>query len=250
MPIEKNEVQSFLDKLASATPTPGGGSSAALCGATAAALVSMVANLTIDKEKHKENWIIMKEVLGRSEFLRLKFLDLANQDIKAYSDFSLAQHGGARREVGAQTHALGFGDAHAGGHDVVDHPRHAVDGIDVDQAAHAQVGAQRLEVVGLAGALVRPGDDVEFVEHVRHLDGVGGDDAVRQQVQAQVGVVGIHRRLGQVGDGGPHRDLFDPAVLVEEDLAQQLRGEVLRAEAPGPRFGDGVVELGDRKSVV
>ena len=90
MPIEKNEVQSFLDKLASATPTPGGGSSAALCGATAAALVSMVANLTIDKEKHKENWIIMKEVLGRSEFLRLKFLDLANQDIKAYSDFMTA----------------------------------------------------------------------------------------------------------------------------------------------------------------
>lgn len=90
MPFEKKEVQLFLNELASATPTPGGGSSAALCGAIAAALVSMVANLTIGKEKHKENWLIMKEVVARSEFLRFKFMDLANKDINAYDTYMTA----------------------------------------------------------------------------------------------------------------------------------------------------------------
>ena len=41
----------FLTELASAAPAPGGGGGAAMAGALAAALASMVANLTIGKEK-------------------------------------------------------------------------------------------------------------------------------------------------------------------------------------------------------
>ena len=41
----------FLTDLASKAPTPGGGGGAALAGAIAAALTSMVANLTLGKEK-------------------------------------------------------------------------------------------------------------------------------------------------------------------------------------------------------
>ncbi|MDE2258900.1 MAG: cyclodeaminase/cyclohydrolase family protein, partial [Betaproteobacteria bacterium] len=40
----------FLDELASAAPTPGGGGAAAIMGAMGAALISMVANLTIGKK--------------------------------------------------------------------------------------------------------------------------------------------------------------------------------------------------------
>lgn len=39
-------LEQFLDRLASADPTPGGGSAAALAGATAAALVTMVARIS------------------------------------------------------------------------------------------------------------------------------------------------------------------------------------------------------------
>lgn len=39
-------VQQFLDRIAGSEPTPGGGSAAALAGATAAALVQMVASMT------------------------------------------------------------------------------------------------------------------------------------------------------------------------------------------------------------
>ncbi|MCC6627392.1 MAG: glutamate formimidoyltransferase [Chloroflexi bacterium] len=45
------EVTPYLEALASAAPTPGGGSAAALAGALAAALGEMVANLTVGQEK-------------------------------------------------------------------------------------------------------------------------------------------------------------------------------------------------------
>jgi formiminotetrahydrofolate cyclodeaminase len=46
MLIDK-KVSNFLDELASNSPTPGGGSVAALAGALGAALISMVGNLTV-----------------------------------------------------------------------------------------------------------------------------------------------------------------------------------------------------------
>ena len=48
-----SSIQTFLDDLASERPTPGGGGAAAVCGAIGAALVSMVANLTIGKKNYE-----------------------------------------------------------------------------------------------------------------------------------------------------------------------------------------------------
>ena len=41
----------FLEELASKAPTPGGGAASALCGAVAAALTAMLANLTVGKAR-------------------------------------------------------------------------------------------------------------------------------------------------------------------------------------------------------
>ena len=49
MPLRDQSVQAFLDQLASASPTPGGGSVAALTGALAAGLISMVCQLTVGR---------------------------------------------------------------------------------------------------------------------------------------------------------------------------------------------------------
>ena len=48
-----SSIQTFLDNLASEHPTPGGGGAAAVSGAIGAALVSMVANLTIGKKNYE-----------------------------------------------------------------------------------------------------------------------------------------------------------------------------------------------------
>ena len=51
--MTKYPVNDLLGKLASDAPTPGGGSVAALMGSMGAALVSMVANLTVGKKNTK-----------------------------------------------------------------------------------------------------------------------------------------------------------------------------------------------------
>jgi formiminotetrahydrofolate cyclodeaminase len=80
----KHALQTFLDELASGTPTPGGGSAAAAVGAMGAALVSMVCNLTIGREKFTGVEARMKETLARSETLRAELSQLMTDDIEAY----------------------------------------------------------------------------------------------------------------------------------------------------------------------
>ncbi|GAC1432958.1 MAG: cyclodeaminase/cyclohydrolase family protein [Candidatus Velthaea sp.] len=46
------DFDSYLERLASAEPTPGGGSAAALTGAMSAALIAMVARITLGSAKH------------------------------------------------------------------------------------------------------------------------------------------------------------------------------------------------------
>lgn len=90
MKFEKMEIRAFIDVLASDSPAPGGGSVAALCASMGAALVSMVANLTIGKEKYKESWQLMEDVVGKSESLRFKFVDLMNKDTESFNVFMAA----------------------------------------------------------------------------------------------------------------------------------------------------------------
>lgn len=90
MAFETQKIQEFLDELASDSPAPGGGSVAALCAAMGAALVSMVANLTVGKEKYRENWAEMEQTLARSELLRARFICLMNDDTESFNGFMAA----------------------------------------------------------------------------------------------------------------------------------------------------------------
>ncbi len=74
----------FLAELASDSPAPGGGSVAALSGALAAGLTSMVANLTVGKPKYAESEPDMRSLLDRSEALRLELAQLIEEDTQAF----------------------------------------------------------------------------------------------------------------------------------------------------------------------
>ncbi len=74
----------FLDRLASGAPTPGGGSVAALCGALGAALVSMVSRLTLGSKKYAEVHEPIKEILERSESMRSNLTNLIDRDAEAF----------------------------------------------------------------------------------------------------------------------------------------------------------------------
>jgi len=74
----------FLDDLADGTATPGGGAVAALSGAQAAALVSMVCRLTLGRQKYAAAAPTLQGVLERAESLRGRLLELIDRDIRAY----------------------------------------------------------------------------------------------------------------------------------------------------------------------
>jgi formiminotetrahydrofolate cyclodeaminase len=76
-------IQTFLDELASAAPTPGGGGAAAFNGAMAAALISMVCNLTIGREKFIEVEAQIKQILSQAEELRAKLTQMIAEDAAA-----------------------------------------------------------------------------------------------------------------------------------------------------------------------
>jgi len=86
MLIDK-KVSNFLDELASNSPTPGGGSVAALVGALGAALISMVGNLTIGKKKYEGVEEDFKEIISSSEKLRYELSRLIEEDVKVFNDF-------------------------------------------------------------------------------------------------------------------------------------------------------------------
>jgi glutamate formiminotransferase/formiminotetrahydrofolate cyclodeaminase len=74
----------FLDALAAATPTPGGGSAAAYAGAMGAALVAMVARLTLGKKKYAGVEAQMNEILNQAERLRWELNEAVEQDSAAF----------------------------------------------------------------------------------------------------------------------------------------------------------------------
>jgi|YelNatPaOPRAMG01_1025707.scaffolds.fasta_scaffold08763_5 formiminotetrahydrofolate cyclodeaminase len=90
MPIVNRSVEEFIMLLASKEPAPGGGSASALLGAIGSALSSMVVNLTLGKEKFKEQETILEEILKESENLQKEFLSLIEEDTNAFSKVSRA----------------------------------------------------------------------------------------------------------------------------------------------------------------
>ncbi|MCX7845203.1 MAG: cyclodeaminase/cyclohydrolase family protein [Dictyoglomaceae bacterium] len=90
MPIVNHSVEQFIMLLASKEPAPGGGSASALLGAIGSALSSMVVNLTIGKEKFKEQEETLQELLIESENLQKEFLSLIEEDTSAFNKVSRA----------------------------------------------------------------------------------------------------------------------------------------------------------------
>ncbi|RPI33901.1 MAG: glutamate formimidoyltransferase [Chloroflexota bacterium] len=78
------EQTSFLDALAAGTPAPGGGSAAAHTGAAGAALVAMMARLTIGKKKYAGVEAEMQSILDQAEVLRLDLTQAVARDAAAF----------------------------------------------------------------------------------------------------------------------------------------------------------------------
>jgi len=83
--IKNKPVQQFLDELASKSSTPGGGGAAAIIGAMGAALISMVANLTVGKKNYEAVEGEIKTILARSEALRSQLTGMVKADVDVFN---------------------------------------------------------------------------------------------------------------------------------------------------------------------
>ncbi len=80
----------WLEELAGANPVPGGGSAAALAGALAGALVTMVARLTIGRKAYTAVDERARAILAEADVLRGELRRLVDGDAVAYTGVSAA----------------------------------------------------------------------------------------------------------------------------------------------------------------
>jgi formiminotetrahydrofolate cyclodeaminase len=77
----------FIAEAASSSPTPGGGNVSAVVGTHAAAMVCMVANLTIGKKAYAEFEEDAKKVVMNMEAIIERLKSLTNKDMEAFDQY-------------------------------------------------------------------------------------------------------------------------------------------------------------------
>jgi len=97
--IKEASIEHFLHELASKSPTPGGGSAAAIMGAMGAALVAMVCNLTVGKKNYEDVSEEMAVLLPTLDGLRTRLVDMVAADVAAFDQVMAAY--GMPRETDA-----------------------------------------------------------------------------------------------------------------------------------------------------
>lgn len=80
----------FTKLLGAKVSMPGGGAASALAGALGAALCEMAANFTVGNKRYYDVEPEMKSIVERAEKIRVRMLELADEDAKAFPELSAA----------------------------------------------------------------------------------------------------------------------------------------------------------------
>lgn len=84
------QVKEYLEVLKSDAPAPGGGSVSALAGAQGVALFTMVAELTLGKEKYADDQEICRKAKERGASLYAELVESVDRDTEAFNLVSAA----------------------------------------------------------------------------------------------------------------------------------------------------------------
>lgn len=97
-PVASPSLEIFLTRLADGSPTPGGGAAVALAAATAAALVAMVARVTL-KRAEGDRWLA--DIAVTADRMRERALAGVSADAAAYTDVMRARRTGVPEDLQA-----------------------------------------------------------------------------------------------------------------------------------------------------
>lgn len=105
----------FSEALAAETPTPGGGSASAVAAALAASLLSMVARLSLGRERYAPYAATISRSIEVADRARLRFLALADEDAAAFAAWGTARRmpHGSPEETAARDVAVADAALHA-----------------------------------------------------------------------------------------------------------------------------------------
>lgn len=175
----------FLDAVAAAEPTPGGGSVAALAGALAAALAQMVAALTVGRQKYAAVADEAQEILEEAGRLRRELSQAINEDAAAFDAVMAAYR---NKEVAAEERAAAIEQATRGAGEVP--LRVARLSRDVARLAHTIAGVGNRNAVTDAtsgGMMARAAAQIAALNVKVNATGLQNEDlaqAWREEVEA------------------------------------------------------------------
>lgn len=88
--LRDKTVKEFIYETSSESPAPGGGSIAALSAASSAALIEMVANLTIGKKGYEDVREEMENVRAKASSYKEKFINYIDEDSDSFNKIMAA----------------------------------------------------------------------------------------------------------------------------------------------------------------
>jgi formiminotetrahydrofolate cyclodeaminase len=183
-------LEGLLDRVASAEPTPGGGTASAVAGALGCALCEMVLGLTLGRPKFAAEEGRLAPLLPDARELRAEFLRLADEDSRAYAAFVEAARlpKGTPAEQGARSAAMRRA-ARRAAEVPLRTAECAVEALRIAAALgqHANPSARTDALVGalLAGSAFQGARR----NVLANLDGMG-DPALAQQMRGQLDTMG------------------------------------------------------------
>ena len=199
MLVEKT-VSQFIRELGSDSPAPGGGSTAALAGALAAALTSMVCRLTANSAKYAAVHGTARAILDKSERLAQKLTAYIDEDTQAFNAVMAAYKLPKATEEEKQLRAEAIQKATVGA-----------------TMLPLKVAEHCLEVLDLAGQILAIGN------------ANAASDAAVSGLMAHAGLKGalynVKINLGGIKDAGFVRDATDRMAALGEQ-ADRLQQEL------------------------
>ncbi|MCK5291867.1 MAG: cyclodeaminase/cyclohydrolase family protein [Thermoplasmata archaeon] len=195
------KVRDFIRSVASSSPTPGGGSVAALCGALSGSLTAMVCNLTIGRDKYDDVRPEMERALEDSSKLVERLTELVDEDAQAYTSVvaALRLPKGTDEEKGKRMEAMQNG------------LRRAI-------AVPVEVMELSLEAIRLAYLVVRKGNEGALSD--------SGSGAMLAFAALHAASMNVKINLKEIQDQEFKNEIAEKLGEMEEE-AELLRSEVL-----------------------
>jgi glutamate formiminotransferase/formiminotetrahydrofolate cyclodeaminase len=213
--LRQMTLERFVDELASDSPAPGGGSVAALCGALAAALVSMVANLTHIPHKKKLPLADLDALAGKAQSLKAQLLNAVDADTAAFDDLMTAMRLPRNTDEEVAARALALRHATKGAIDVpLQVVRAAAETAELTDVARTLGNPATLSDSGVAAAAAVTAATGAYYNVLINLAGLDAEDTDYVRTTGATGAALLQRAL----DAGQRTQAAVQAKL-EADLS-------------------------------